>query len=135
MQVLIFCFLLCTKKILKRFIISANFGGILFNLSVLAVGSFALRCRCSYIGARPFNDVLNGLCGQLVFFFKPQHYGNLFFNWVRSNFDHFLIEERDLSYKGNTYKVIFLKIPQRVSKKFLFNFRRFSLLAPHLIHY
>lgn len=107
----------------------------MFNLSVLAVGSFALRCRCSYIGARPFNDLLNGLCGQLVFFFKPQHYGNLFFDWVRSNFDHFLIEERDLTYKGTTYKVIFLKIPQRVSKKFLFNFRRFSLLAPHLIHY
>lgn len=108
---------------------------IMFNLSILAVGSFALRCHCSYFGARPFNDVLNGLCGQLVFFFKPNHYGNLFFSWVRSNFDHFLIEERDLTYKGITYKAIFLKVPQRINKKFLFNFRKFSRLAPHLIHY
>jgi len=107
----------------------------MFNLSVLAVGSFALRCRCSYIGARPFNDILNGICGQLIFFFKPEYYGNIFFCWVRSNFDHFLIEERDLIYKGNTYKAIFLKIPQRVSKKFLLNFRVFSKKANHLIHY
>lgn len=104
------------------------------SLSILAVGSFALRCGCSYFGARPKNSILTGICGQMVFFFRPELYDNLFFRWLNDNFQNYF-EERDLVYKGKTYKVVFLSIHQRVSKKFLFNFKKFSLLAPHYIHY
>lgn len=107
----------------------------MLNLNFKSVASFALKNHCSYVGGRPASDVLKGGNGEIIFFFSPQHSGNIFFQWIRMNFDSNEYFERELFYKNKSYQVLFLKIPQRISKKFLLNFRKFSNLAPHLLGY
>jgi len=104
-------------------------------LNISALVSFALRNHCSFIGGKPFNRVLAGLRGQLVFFFKPEHQYNLFFMWVRSNFDHEDYSKTTLFYRGKEYAVIFLSVPHNIKRKFLFSFRTFSKRHHHLINY
>ncbi|MCO6472308.1 MAG: hypothetical protein PHW27_12965 [Melioribacteraceae bacterium] len=97
--------------------------------------SFAFRCGLSFVGGRPAQSVLNGYLGELVFFFQPHHFGNYFFQWVRINFDSQDYTETELKYKGKSYTVIFLKIPQKIDKKFLFAFKQFSKRHSHLVNY
>ena len=67
--------------------------------------------------------------------FNPQQYGNYFFQWVRSNFDSSDYLEKLLVYKGKSYNSIFIKIPQKIDKKFLVSFKQFSSKANHLVNY
>lgn len=107
----------------------------MFNESLLTVGSFALRCRVSFIGGRPFVDVLRGTHSQIIFMFRPENsFSNLFFKYVRDCYPD-LFEIRKLVYRNQEYISIFLNIPQRINKKFLFSFRNFSKKCNHLIYY
>lgn len=105
------------------------------SINVNSIASFAFKNHCSYFGGRSISSVISPYQGELVFLFKNNFFGNLFFQWIRWNFDSDLYQEKELIYKGNSYISIFLKVPQRVNKKFLFNFRKFSKLHPHLIGY
>jgi len=98
-----------------------------------ALASYALKNHCSFIGGFPFISLLSGANGRLVFMFKPKHFGNEFFQWVRINFDSNLYEEKHLIYKGNSYQTIFLTVPQKVQQKFLLSFRQFANKSNQLI--
>jgi len=39
--------------------------------TVNQISSFAFKNHCSFDGGKPFNNILNGSLGQLVFFFNP----------------------------------------------------------------
>ncbi|MFZ1290776.1 MAG: hypothetical protein WAR79_11840 [Melioribacteraceae bacterium] len=99
------------------------------------ISSFAFKYNCSYIGGKPHNNVLNGLLGQLVFFFNPEHNNNFFFQWLRLNHNSTEYFQTTLNYKGKSYAVIFLSIPQKIEKKFLKSFKQFSKKQTHFINY
>ena len=105
----------------------------MLTLNHISVASYALKKHCSFIGGIPLNSVLTGLNGKLVFMFKPEHFGNEFFQWVRMTFDSNLYEEKTLFYKGCNYSAIFLTVPQKVHSKFLLNFQKFSKQGEQLI--
>lgn len=104
-------------------------------INVNSMASFALKNHCSYIGGRSLNSVMSPYQSEIIFFFKKSFFGNYFFQWVRSNFDSDLYQEKELIYKGSSYSVLFLKIPQRINKKFLLSFFKFSKKHAHLIGY
>jgi len=108
-------------------------GSIMLTLNHVSVASYALKNHCSFIGGIPYNSVIKGVNGKLVFMFKPQHFGNEFFQWIRMNFDSNLYEEKALQYKGITYRSIFLTVPQKVQTKFLLSFRQFSKNSNQLV--
>ena len=102
-------------------------------LKMKSLSSFAFRHGCSYFGARPKPMVLSTVQGELVFLFKPEHYGNTFFQWVRENFESCHYSETEYEYHSNTYCAVFLQIPQNVTNKFLFPFRQFVAICNHKI--
>lgn len=104
-----------------------------FNVNHLS--SFAFRCGCSFIGGRPFTGVLTGKLGEIVFFFKPHHYGNKFFKWIKQNFNSREYDERILIWKGQQYYSVFLTIQPKIDKKFLLSFRNFINKSTHLVNY
>jgi hypothetical protein len=103
--------------------------------NVISVSSFAFRSGCSFIGGRYSISVLKGYHGEIIFMFNPQHKGNYFFQWVNQNFDSSDYFERLLTYKGKSYISIFLKIPQKIDRKFLLSFKQFISKANHLVNY
>lgn len=105
------------------------------NLNFISVASFALKNHCSFFGGRPAVSVNKGLLGEMVFLFKPQHYGNSFFQWIRINSDSSNYFEKVLIWHGIKYYALFLKVPQKVNKKFLLSFRAFAKSCPHLVNY
>ena len=105
----------------------------MITLNMKALSSFAFRHGCSYIGARPKSSVLTGIQGEVVFLFKPNHFGNMFFQWVRENFDSCHYLEKELQYHSSKYYALFLQVPQSVSKKFLYPFRQFVGICNHKI--
>ena len=98
-----------------------------------SIASYALKNHCSFIGGIPFNSVLSGVNGKIVFIFTPKFFGNDFFQWIRMNFDSNFYEEKTLQYKGISYQSIFLTVPQKVHSKFLLSFRQFSNKSNQLI--
>ena len=100
-----------------------------------SLASFALRSGVSYIGGRPFADVIRGKLGEIVFLFRPEKFGNIFFQWIRINFDAADYQEKSLTWKGQKFEAIFFRVPQKIEKKFLFNFRQFSKNQNHFINF
>ena len=105
----------------------------MLTLNTISLASFALRCGVSFIGGRSAESVLTGHAGELVFFFKHAYFGTLFFQWVRCNFNSFEYKETTLKYKGKSYSVIFLLIPQKINSKFLYSFKSFVPKSINLI--
>ena len=105
------------------------------SININSLASFAFKNHCSFLGGRSLNSVMSPYQSEIIFFFKPSFFGNLFIQWVRWNFDSDLYAEKELTYKGQSYLTLFLKVPQRVNKKFLYSFRIFSKKHPHLIGY
>ena len=104
-------------------------------LNVISVSSFAFRNGCSFIGGRYLPKVIKDYSGEIIFMFNPKLTGNYFFQWIRYNFDSTEYFEKILLYKGKSYISIFLKIPQKIDKKFLLSFKQFALKANHLVNY
>lgn len=98
----------------------------MFSYNIFALIAFAFRCGCSFFGGRPALSVLSGVHGELVFMFRPEKFGNYFFNWVRCNFDSDFYEEKTLFWRGQEYAAIFLKTYYKIPKKFLFAFKQFA---------
>ncbi|MCP5061091.1 MAG: hypothetical protein GY936_01325 [Ignavibacteriae bacterium] len=103
--------------------------------NVISISSFAFRNGCSFIGGHYYSNVLKGYAGEIIFMFNPQHKGNYFFQWVRSNFDSSDYSEQLLNYKGKSYNSVFIKIPQNIDRKFLLSFKQFSSKINHLVNY
>ncbi|MEW6509174.1 MAG: hypothetical protein AB1432_15685 [Bacteroidota bacterium] len=105
------------------------------NLNFVSVASYALKNHCSFIGGRPASDILNGFNGEIIFMFKKDHFGNLFFQWIRCTFDSSQYQEKLLVYKGKEYFALFLLIPQKIPSKFLYSFKTFSKSCAYLLGY
>jgi hypothetical protein len=105
------------------------------NLNFVSVASYALKNHCSFIGGRPASDVLNDFNGEIIFMFKKDYFGNIFFQWVRCNYDSEQYKEKTLIYKGKEYISIFLLIPQKIPSKFLYSFKTFSKSCAYLLGY
>lgn len=102
-------------------------------MSVNKIASYAFHCGASFFGGKPFNSVIYGYRGQLVFFFKenqqPQFYLFLIKNHLTNK-----IRFKEVHYKGKQYTVYYITVSYKVNKKFLYNFRRFSKVHHHLIN-
>lgn len=105
----------------------------MLTLNIISLASFAFKCGVSFIGGRPVNYVLSGHNGELVFFFKHKFFGNRFFQWVRCNFNSYEYLETQLKYRGKSYLVVFLLIPQKINSKFLYSFKSFVPKSINLI--
>jgi hypothetical protein len=96
------------------------------SYNIFYLVSYAFRSGCSFFGGRPALSVLSGVHGEFVFLFKPDKYGNIFFQWVRWNHDSTMYEEKTLFWRGQEWKAIFLKTYFHIPSKFLFAFRQFA---------
>lgn len=101
-------------------------------MSLSKTVSLALRAGCSFFGGKPFLSVPYGRRGQLVLLFrKPLN--PYFFFFLLKNYSAENITLKAVEYKGVLYHGVFVAIPFRVTKKFLFSFRKFSKHHHHLI--
>jgi hypothetical protein len=105
----------------------------MLTINHASLSSYAFKKGCSFVGGIPLASAIKGINGKLVFMFKPKYFGNEFFQWIRINFGSNLYEEKHLLYKGNSYRSIFLTVPQKVQQKFLLSFRQFSNNSNQLV--